>query len=719
MTSNSSPTQPIPRADLLARAYLDILAREAGGSSKPLLRSGDPSDPIEKLLDDLSVADGNTSRISIRADLAAAAILTARAIEGERDLLRDLRRGSPVISIATHTPDLVALIRSVIKSCAFGPDTKIEDNKINSAYERVAVIVARDGAAVDHKPDKGNDVVAAALHARCPLVGIAADPRRHLPRDLMRAAEIHLTIGEIDAAAIALVIEAAVGEPPTDVMDPDLLRAVDVADLQLALRRGRNANECLCRLGEIVSNRNLFDGEGPSLQELTGYGEARKWGLDLAADIGAYRKGELDWADIEKGLLLAGPPGVGKTQYAKALARSASVPIVTSSVAEWNSASYLSGTLQAMKNAFAQARRLAPCILFIDELDGISDRATLRGEYVEYWSQIVNLLLELLAGVDERPGVVVVAATNHPDKIDAAVRRAGRLDRTITIEKPNVEDLAGIFRYHLKDSLTGANLTPVALAAQGATGADVEAWTRRAKGKARRAKRELAIGDLLEAIRSGRKPLSPRLQHICARHEAGHIVVAAALGNYALHAVSLHDTGGTTRGEVDLEQCQTLAGQEKIITMLLGGRAAEDVLLPPDDVTVGSGGEENSDYARATKLAIDIETRSGFGAFGVLHLPDTAIVLMLRDPEVVTLIKRRLDGCLARAREIVSANKGAATAIADALEVSGYLDKGDIQALLAMHMPKGPTPIAPDAGTQEKLEGLFLPSGLTDEASAR
>lgn len=706
MTANAPTSQSPVRQDLLARAFLDILAREAGGHSKPLLRSGNPDDPIEKLLDDLSVTDAKASRVSIRADLAAAAILTARAIEGERDLVRDLRRGSPVVTIATHIPDLVALVRDVMKSCAFGAGTRVEDNKTNSAYDRIAVMISRDGTGTDHKPEKGNDVVAAALHAHCPIVGIAVDPRRHLPRDLMRAAESHLVIGELDAQGLSLVIEAVSGEAPTAPIDSDLLRAADVADLQLAFRRDRNANECLRRLGEIVSNRGLFDGQGPTLHELSGYGEARQWGIDLAADIAAFRKGELEWGAIEKGLLLAGAPGVGKTQYAKALARTAGVPIVATSVADWNSASYLSGTLQAMKNAFSQARRLAPCILFIDEMDGISDRATLRGEYIEYWSQIVNLLLELLAGVDERPGVVVVAATNHPDKIDAAVRRAGRLDRTITIEKPNVEDLKGIFRFHLGDALTDIDVMPAALAAQGATGADVEAWVRRAHGKARRAKRHVELDDLLEATRSGRTPLPPKLRHVCAVHEAGHMVVASSLGILKLQDVSIDDSGGSTRGQFDVQQIQTVAGQENIITMLLAGRAAEDEMLPPEDVTVGAGGAENSDYARATRLAIEIETRSGFGVLGVIHLPNKVVDLMLHEPRIIALIKRRLDGLLARAREIVSANRVAVGAIAAALETRGYLGKGEIQALLDAHMVKNDVgaltnPVAhsrPDAG---------------------
>jgi ATP-dependent Zn protease len=169
--------------------------------------------------------------------------------------------------------------------------------------------------------------------------------------------------------------------------------------------------------------------------------------------------------------------------------------------------------------------------------------------------------------------------------------------------------------------------------------------------------------------------------------------VAASLGILKLQAVSLNDSGGWTRGEVDVEQSQTLTGHENIITMLLAGRAAEDEMLAPEDVTLGAGGMENSDYARATRIAIDIETRSGFGALGVMHLPDKVIDLMLHEPKIAVLIKRRLDGLLARAREIVSANRRALIAIAAALESRGYLDKGEIQALLDAHMPNiGATP---------------------------
>ena len=674
--------------DLLARAYLDMLAAEAGTNNSPLLRSGNPDDPIERLIDDLSTAPESVGRTSIRADLAAAAVLVARAIEPINGLTRDLRRGCPVVSLTTHGAEVVSLVRQVLKACAFGAETQVLDERtFDRGHARPVMLLARDGTSKDDKAERGNDMVARALHARAPIFGVAPDPRRHLPRDLLRAAEHHLSLSQLDASAIALVIEAVTGRPPSVTVDEQLVRAVDICDLALSVRSDRTADDCVKRLERIVSTKSFFDHRGPSLEELAGYGQAHEWGVNLVSDLREYRAGRLDWECIEKGLLLAGPPGVGKTQFARAVAKSANVPLVATSVADWNASAYLSGTLAAIKESFSQARQLAPCVLFIDELDGISDRTALTAaEYREYWTQIINLLLELLAGIEERPGVVVIGATNHPDHIDAAIKRAGRLDRTIEIGLPNAEDLAAIFRFHLgQDVLPTVDLIPAALAAAGRTGADVEAWVRRAKSRARRAKCDLAFDDLLHEIRSGREGLPEELRRSVSLHEAGHLIVGVALAVFEPQALTILDHGGATRVELSRANSQTERGIENFITALLSGRAAEEIILGSSHATAGSGVGEESDFSRATAAAIDLELRFGFGVLGLARFSDRATEMLLHDPSVVGLITKRLARCHARARELIAANRQSVEGVACRLEQTGYLDRVAIDELLMMY----------------------------------
>jgi hypothetical protein len=672
----------VVKSDLLARAYLDILAREDGAHSKSMLRagSGDPSDPVEMLLDDLMDTPVE-ERVSIRPDLAAVAVLTARAIGAESGLTRILRRGAPVVSIATHTPDRVASVQKVIEACSLPTECSVASGgRFSKTARDGALIVARDGTEKNHKPDSGNDAIADALHARATIIGIAPEPRRQLPRDLTRSAEYHLVLPEIDQSALSLVIEAVTGKRSAHSLDPAAIRLLDVADLVLALRPDRSPDECLARLEELIERKSEFHSDGPSLEELDGYGEAKDWGLELAADFADYKAGRISWDEVDnRGLLLSGPPGVGKTSYARALAKSARVPLVATSVADWNSASYLSGTLQAIKDVFARARKLSPSILFIDELDGISDRARLRGDYVEYWSQIVNLFLELLQGIEERPGVVVIGATNHPDAIDPAVKRAGRLDREIAIEKPDARTLAKIFRHHLGQQLPDADLMPAALAARGATGADVEAYVRRARGAARRARRPLRLDDLLAEIRSRREPPSAEDRRRLAVHEAGHAVVATLLGGMEVAGVTIGDRDGVTE-IVPVHRSMSPERCHQVMIMLLAGRAAEELVF--GSPSAGAGGVRGSDLSRATDLAKDMELRFGFGDLGLVFLPEGGHDTLEIMPGLLRSVRRRLDRAVSDATELLGKNRAALDEVADRLADSGYLSAAEVAELV-------------------------------------
>lgn len=191
------------------------------------------------------------------------------------------------------------------------------------------------------------------------------------------------------------------------------------------------------------------------VETLSGYGSARAWALDLKADLALWRDGKLSWDEMSTKLLLSGPPGTGKTTYAKALCNTLEVPLLVTSVAHWLEPGYLGDVLKRMSAAFDLAASRAPAILFIDELDNIGSRNAGGGRpYDDYWVSLINRLLQLLDGATKTEGVVVVAATNLPDKIDPALLRSGRLETHIRIPLPDLGTMAQILAHHLGTDLS-------------------------------------------------------------------------------------------------------------------------------------------------------------------------------------------------------------------------------------------------------------------------
>jgi hypothetical protein len=206
---------------------------------------------------------------------------------------------------------------------------------------------------------------------------------------------------------------------------------------------------------EVIQPEPWGEGENdrPALvvETLSGYGKAKTWALDLKADLADYMAGSLVWSEMSCKLLLYGPPGTGKTTFARALCNSLQVPLVVTSVSTWLQGGHLNDVIDKMAKTFAEARAIAPCILFIDEIDGIGKRQPAEREYADYWNTIVNKALELLDGAVKSEGLIIVGATNRPDQIDDAIKRSGRLETHIEIPMPDVATLAAIFMHHLGD----------------------------------------------------------------------------------------------------------------------------------------------------------------------------------------------------------------------------------------------------------------------------
>lgn len=190
------------------------------------------------------------------------------------------------------------------------------------------------------------------------------------------------------------------------------------------------------------------------VETLAGYGKAQDWALDLKQDIEMWHDGEVEWSDLSSRLLLSGPPGTGKTTYARALCNTLQVPLIATSVARWLEPSHLGDVLSAISATFDYVSEHGPCILFIDEIDNVGNRnGGNKNDGDDYWASLINRLLELLDGASKTEGVVIIGATNRPEKIDAALLRSGRLEKHIMIPPPDTGALIGIIAHHLGDDL--------------------------------------------------------------------------------------------------------------------------------------------------------------------------------------------------------------------------------------------------------------------------
>jgi SpoVK/Ycf46/Vps4 family AAA+-type ATPase len=675
-----------------------------------------------------------------RPDDVACVLLLARAVSNcgrpLHEILSLLREPRPIVTLVSPVEGVNERLRMMISAgLVLKGEHEVKDAQEvhlgraswRSSWKpnRLIAFTAPQLSGEISKPPAMRDQIASVMSANEPIL-ILGEEARAVPIRLAEASQLLLDTGPLDSSTIAQTIDICIGSRPTETIDAAQCARLDLTDLLIAIRPGATADSAIQALRRYADEDNDDEETGDrqsssprsnktssrsrtadidvvvlqpdrspgahTIDTAAGYGKAIDWADDLRLDLAAWKAGEIVWSDLSAKILLAGPPGTGKTMFARTLGNSMGVPVILSSPAHWLEPSYLGDVLTRMKAVFAEARRLAPSVLFIDEVDGLGSRANGGDrDYSSYHRNVVDQALILLDGLAATQGVIVVAATNRPEDLDPALVRSGRLETRIDIHLPDEAALVEIIRHHVGKSLfdsdptahglaggsgassqavgrqwppqpafgggnandsgvaahVASDTTPIgrdnllsrlARSAIGLSGADIERLVRTARRRARREKRALQAEDLVPVFSERHKRLSPEMRWRMAVHEAGHVIVHRELGYGEPLSVHLDDTGG--RMVPNLAN-RVLTENELMnqIILLLAGRAAEEVVF--GDVSAGAAMSEASDIALATDLALRIEAQFGF--VSLLYFDEVALrQRLLMDDELRRRVRRRL-----------------------------------------------------------------------------
>ena len=393
-------------------------------------------------------------------------------------------------------------------------------------------------------------------------------------------------------------------------------------------------------------------------------------------------------AKLPKGALLVGPPGTGKTLLAKAVAGEANVPFFSLSGSDFVEM-FVGVGASRVRDLFKQAQSMAPCIIFIDEIDAIGkSRDSRYGGGNDEREQTLNQLLSEMDGFDSSKGLVVLGATNRPEVLDKALLRPGRFDRRIIVEKPDLKGRVDVLKVHSKDVLMdeSVDFDAIALATSGAVGADLANMINEAAIMAARSGRKaVSQRDLFEAVEiviAGKEKkdriLGKEEKRIDAYHEVGHALVTALQKN--AEPVQKITIVPRTMGSLGYvmqvpEEEKYLMTKDELLTRIItlyGGRASEELVF--DSITTGA----SNDIEKATSLARSMVTQYGmterFGLIGLESVEnkylDGRTVLNCGDAteaEIDKEVMKILKECYEKAKELLSGNRDVLDKLAEFL----------------------------------------------------
>lgn len=456
------------------------------------------------------------------------------------------------------------------------------------------------------------------------------------------------------------------------------------------LRGAQGANNKAMSFGK--SSARLSMGTNTTFADVAGLVEPKQELLEVVEFLKSPKKFKDLGAEIPKGVLLVGPPGTGKTLLAKAVAGEAGVPFFSISASEFVEM-FVGVGASRVRDLFTKAKRNAPSIIFIDEMDAIGrQRGSGLGGSHDEREQTLNQILVEMDGFDTKDNVIVMAATNRPDVLDPALLRPGRFDRQVVIDLPDKKERRDILKVHVNNKPVDkeVDLDKIASTTAGFSGADLRNLANEAAILAARAgKKNIYSKEFEEAIEKvmlgperRSKLLSEKEKKITAIHESGHAVVSHFLANAdPVHKVSIVSRGMalgfTWNMPMDDVKLQTKAKFMDEISSLLGGRVAEEVFYGKELITTGAQNDLKRATAIARRMVVEFGMSDKLGTQTYGHRDDLPFLgkdLMEQrnySDETASLIDKEISRLIlvskGIAEEIISKHKGDIDKLTDKL----------------------------------------------------
>lgn len=465
-----------------------------------------------------------------------------------------------------------------------------------------------------------------------------------------------------------------------------------------------------------------------TFEDVAGADEEKQELVEVVDFLKDPRKFNLVGARIPKGVLLVGPPGTGKTLLARAVAGEAGVPFFSISGSDFVEM-FVGVGASRVRDLFENAKKNAPCIIFIDEIDAVGRQrgAGLGGGHDER-EQTLNQLLVEMDGFGANEGIIIVAATNRPDILDPALLRPGRFDRQITVDRPDVKGREAVLKVHARNKplANDVKLNIIAKRTTGFTGADLENLLNEAALlAARRNKKDIAMTEVDEAIdrvivgtEKKSRVISDREKRIVAYHEAGHTII----GYFLEHADMVHKVTIIPRGRaggyvimLPKEDRMLVTKQELLdkVTGLLGGRVAEELFIGEIGTGAYSDFKQATGIVRSMIMEYGMSDKLGPMQFGTSqgqvflgrdlgHEQNYSDAIAYEiDQEMQTII----GDCYSRAKQLLNEKSKEVHLIAQTLLSEETLEMEQIKRLIetgTLDIPEGEAPEGGSEGSSEE-----------------